>query len=286
MQEQVISEAGPVTSSQFRTELATSLKSPDVTAETAALFENFLIEQDARNIGAQVILLENPQTEERTIQQIEQSMIDASREALGQLLGFADVVADREGGEPGRFSRPAQRRASQIDGEGSRPSRRRSRSDDAEQPVEEAGPVDSFAVARTLWKPTLVDSLKVSVRRTAGEESDEVSRTPMLLATIPLAGARTKLGELFAQQSSQGTEALTSLGLTGENQLVDPAVLVLAKQAYHGTSPRRPNRTRRTTGQRGESDATSEDSDESPSLETLVRELCERCRGAAEPAVS
>ena len=240
LQELVLTEAAPATSNRFRSGMARYLQDPEVPAETAELVEQFLVQSDPRNVEAQVILYRIPHTQEQTIQQIEQSLTEGSQRALQQLLGYSSATGDAESDEPpaarSRRPSPNQSAAPRASRPSLRPSRREDPADDEldrdDRTVRSAPqPTEPLEIARLLWTPELVQSLQLTLPTAEDLRASGNSRTALLLATVPLDSAREKLGSLLEQRIDDGPDPWTSAGLFGTD-VVDPALLVLAKQAY------------------------------------------------------
>jgi hypothetical protein len=285
LQQEVLNEAGPATSSQFRIRLAQFLKDPNVLVETANAFEEFLVGSDPRNTAAQVILYQIPHTQERTIEQIEQTLTESSRQALRQLLGVTastssrgDQFDDRPARRPSGAVRP-QRPSRQTS------SRRDEYDDQLDLPRQTPVPTapqtsDYFEMVQLLWKPEVVEALPVNLPAAGDDRFGNQSRVPLLLATIPLESARAKLGGLLEQRVDDGPELWTSVGLF-RDELVDPALLVLTKEAYQKRSTTsRANRARTGTSRLDDTDPGRDAGDWESTIETLVRDLCAQLQSA------
>ena len=81
-------------SPDLRLRLARHLEDPQVTQETAMEFERILVNDDPRNLPAQIVIFQNPLTSETSRLQIEQRLAQGSRLALAYLMG---VEADTSG---------------------------------------------------------------------------------------------------------------------------------------------------------------------------------------------
>jgi hypothetical protein len=151
-------------------------------------------------------------------------------------------------------------------------------------------------VASQLWTAEFVESLRQAEQAETSTEGnngnrDEFdneggrgsaadSRTPTLLATIPLESARKALGDLFEASAEEGPAPWTSMRLFG-GDAVDPALLVLSKNMYHTGSTRRTTRTRRSTERGDDVDTDSQQDEWARAVESFVGELCRQFRSAA-----
>ena len=232
----VLTEAGPYLSVDFRSRMAEYLDDPKVSSETAQKFEQFLIQDDPRNLIAQVVLYQNPHTEEQIKDQVEQILLDGSQQAMLLLTGLPESSGDGIGG--GRrfgaspFGRGGGGRFNMSGGIGRGSGRggRPSRNNPGALEIEAFDPEKHARhIARLIWTNEFV----AKVRPQLGEGvSGQGSSMPQLIASIPLETARNAFTEHLRDQNDGTNQSFNNMDFLN-GAAVDPGALISFKQVYH-----------------------------------------------------